>query len=81
MTKSSGWVPGPLVQQAERHHQVLAAIQQWHDTHGLPPTVRELAEVLGRHHSHVHFDLMVLKAQGFLTWDAGLDRTVRLVEV
>lgn len=81
LRRSSVFTPGPLTQQAERHHHVLAAIQHLTNERGYPPTVRELGEALGTVHSAVYFDLMTLRAAGFVRWDSGVDRSITLVEV
>lgn len=46
---------------------------------GPPPTVREIADAIGRSVSTTHKTLERLKEKGFITWEPTRCRTIRLV--
>lgn len=46
---------------------------------GLPPTVKEIADAVGRSISTTHKSLEKLKHKGFVTWDPTKCRTIKLV--
>lgn len=45
---------------------------------GPPPTVREIANTIGRSVSTTHAALAKLKAKGFITWEEKRCQTIRL---
>lgn len=49
--------------------------------HGYPPTLREIGDLIGvKSTSTVSHRLGVLRARGFITFDTGKARTIRLTE-
>ena len=60
---------------------VLDAIVDLTAERGYPPTMREIAAVIGSIHSDVQQKLWRLRRDGRVTWDEGRARTVRVVEV
>jgi repressor LexA len=60
---------------------VIDAIVDLTAERGYPPTMREIAKVIGSIHSDVQQKLWRLRRDGRVTWDEGRARTVRVVEV
>ena len=63
-----------------RQRQVVSAIRRLTRGRGYPPTIRELAEdlaIAGPNGVKQHLRLMARK--GWITWDQGKARTLRLV--
>ncbi len=62
-----------------RQKQILACIQQHVDTHGYPPTVREIGTAVHLSSSStVHAHLKTLEEQGHILRDAVLTRAIKL---
>lgn len=58
----------------------LGMIQGHIDDHGYPPTVREMASVMGlRSASATLKRLRILKDRGYITWHEGRPRTIQIV--
>lgn len=64
----------------ERQQEVLAAINDYIAAHKRPPTVRDLATILGISSSVVHRHLQQLRDDGHVDWDEGMYRTLRVTE-
>jgi repressor LexA len=59
--------------------RVLAAIADWHQRHGYPPSVRDLAMACGHAStSTTHAHLRSLRASGAIRWTPGCARTIVL---
>lgn len=48
---------------------------------GPPPTVREIADKIGRSVSTTYKTLIKLKEKGYITWEDTKCRTIRLVQL
>lgn len=59
--------------------KLLEAIRAYWKIWRHTPTVRELAEMVGRSYSTVKLQLDILKAEGLVTFEAGKSRTVRVL--
>jgi repressor LexA len=78
MTDSEG--PGPGVVLTWRRSMILRVIDEYSAAHGCSPTSREIAEAAGlKSASSVLHHLRELKADGFLSYEEGSPRTVRLL--
>lgn len=64
---------------ATRLATVQQTIKEMDKEQSYPPTVRELARVLGRTVSGVHKDLYTLRDLGRVEWDERKPRTLRIV--
>jgi repressor LexA len=65
---------------SHRQRQILDYIVQHTETHGYPPTVREIGEAVGLSSSStVHAHLKALEQAGLITRDAVLTRAIRVV--
>jgi repressor LexA len=63
-----------------RQREVLALIQQLTEEHGYPPTLAELAKAMGlRNRMTVHQHVVALKKKGFVRWEPGLNRSLRVL--
>lgn len=63
-----------------RQREVLALIEQLTDEHGYPPTLAELAKAMGlRNRMTVHQHVVALKKKGFVRWEPGLNRSLRVL--
>jgi DNA-binding IclR family transcriptional regulator len=56
---------------------ILACLSESLALRGYPPTIPELAEALGVADSTVHKHLSRLRAEGYVTWTDGQQRTLR----
>lgn len=64
----------------DREQQIYNAIQCYTFTRGYPPTVRELGDLVGLSSaSSVHKYLVKIKRQGYITFEPGQPRTLRVV--
>lgn len=59
--------------------RLLVFIQAYIETHGWSPTVREIGDALGWHMSHVYWHLSKLTTRGYVAWEPGKSRTLRLL--
>lgn len=59
---------------------ILAFIHAYTRTYRHPPTLREIAESCGCAIGTIQHHLAKLKAQGALTWQPGIPRTIVLTE-
>jgi repressor LexA len=65
---------------SHRQRQILQCIVQHTETHGYPPTVREIGEAVGLSSSStVHAHLRTLETAGLIRRDAVLTRAIRVV--
>ncbi len=62
----------------ERQREVLEVVARWQAEHGYPPTVRELAGVLGIQVGAVQRHLEALQRKGFLEREPGKRRALRV---
>lgn len=63
-----------------RHARILAAIQEFIATHGYPPSVRELGQLLGLSSpSTVAFHLGRMAERGLIVRDPARSRAIRIV--
>lgn len=62
-----------------RLNELMRAIRVLRKERQVPPTVRELAEHLGRPSSGVHHDLRTLRKDGRVEWEDRKPRTLRAV--
>lgn len=63
-----------------RQRKVLRVIREWVETHGYPPSVREIGEVVGlRSPSSVHHQLAALERAGYLRRDALRPRAMEVM--
>lgn len=63
-----------------RQREVLLKIVSLTDAHGYPPTLAELAKELGlRNRMTVHQHVAALKKKGFVHWEPGLNRSLKVV--
>lgn len=59
----------------------LQSIENFYVVTGMAPTVRELAEMMGgRSTQTVHNMLWALREDGFVSWEAGRARTLRVLD-
>ncbi len=65
---------------SERQQEVFNLIQDYWQTHGVPPTRSELAKLLGRAVSTIEQHLQALASKGYIEIVPGLNRNIRLVE-
>lgn len=64
-----------------RQKEVLYLIDQLSKEHGYPPTLAELAKALGlKNRMTVHQHVAALKKKGLVTWEQGLNRSLRIVD-
>jgi len=63
----------------ERHNCILIAIQSHIDTHGYPPTIREIAALTSLPQSTAYQCIKRLERQGYLTRQPGKPRSIALV--
>lgn len=64
-----------------RQKEVLCLIDQLSKEHGYPPTLAELARALGlKNRMTVHQHVAALKKKGLVTWEPGLNRSLRIVD-
>jgi repressor LexA len=63
-----------------RQKDVLTLISQLTDENGYPPTLAELAKALGlKNRMTVHQHVAALKKKGFVQWEPGLNRSLRVI--
>ncbi|PWU00733.1 MAG: repressor LexA [Candidatus Melainabacteria bacterium] len=63
-----------------RQKDVLNLIAQLTDENGYPPTLAELAKALGlKNRMTVHQHVAALKKKGFVQWEPGLNRSLRVI--
>lgn len=63
-----------------RRMKILRAINEYHETHGFSPTVRELGKLVGlKSSSTVHRHLESLKEEGKISWNKDMPRTIRVL--
>lgn len=65
-------------QRVKRLDTVVKQIEVLTKKHRRPPTVRELADAVGRNVSNVHKDMHELKAAGRIHWATGQRGTLRV---
>lgn len=66
---------------APKYQAMLDFIAAFVDSHGYGPTIREMQNGLGISSvSVVNYRMHILKRAGRLTWQEGLNRTVRVVD-
>src|SRR5580658_8998383 len=64
----------------DRQRDVLNLIRALSDKNGYPPTLAELAVALGlKNRMTVHQHLAALKRKGFVHWEPGLNRSLRVL--
>ncbi len=65
----------------KRQQQVVDAIRGYQAQHGYPPTVRELAALIGVSSPNgVMCHLVPLRRKGLVTWENSYGRTLRVVD-
>lgn len=65
----------------KKQMNVLTAIIEYLDSHGYPPSYRELAGLVNLvSASTVKGHLESLKKKGFVTWEVGRPRTLQIIE-
>ena len=63
-----------------RQREVLSLIESLTEDNGYPPTLAELAKALGlKNRMTVHQHVAALKKKGFVLWEPGLNRSLRVV--
>lgn len=63
-----------------RQRDVIRLILELTEEHGYPPTLAELARAMGlRNRMTVHQHVAALKKKGFVQWEPGLNRSLRVV--
>ena len=78
MTESEELGPGVVL--TWRRRKILRVIEEYATAHGCSPSNREIAEAVGlKSASSVLHHLRELKAEGFLSYEDGSPRTVRLL--
>lgn len=65
---------------SERQQEVFTLIQDYWQTHGVPPTRSELAKLLGKAVSTIEQHLQALASKGYIEIVPGLNRNIRLVD-
>lgn len=68
--------PKPLTY---KQKQVLRLIINFVDNNGYPPTIREIAAARGCAVCPVQYMLSILRKNGYLTWEEGKPRTLRVL--
>lgn len=63
-----------------RQRDVLAVIVAYRQVHGVMPTMREIADVMGINVNAVRCHLELMYKKGVLTWNMNQCRTLRLTE-
>lgn len=63
----------------DTRERLLEAIRAYWKVWRHAPTLRELAEMVGRSYSTIKEQLDILKAEGLITFEAGKSRTVRIL--
>ena len=64
----------------DRQKQVLDFIRREIDDRGRPPTLREIAVAMGiRNATGVYCHLHALKEKGYIDWEDGLSRSIRIL--
>lgn len=64
-----------------RQRDVLLWIDGFTDSHGYPPTIREIGNAYGWTTNGVKSHLDPMRKKGWLTWTEGHSRTLRVLEV
>lgn len=63
-----------------RQREVLRLIGTLSEEHGYPPTLAELAQAMGlKNRMTVHQHVAALKKKGFVQWEQGLNRSLRIL--
>ena len=62
----------------KRQQRVVAAIRTYVAVHDVPPTTRELCDMLQMTNNGVHGHLLRLRNRGLVTWAPKLGRTIQL---
>jgi repressor LexA len=63
-----------------RQRDVISFILSLTDQHGYPPTLAELAKAMGlKNRMTVHQHVQALKKKGFVHWEPGLNRSLRVL--
>ncbi|MGE6379998.1 transcriptional regulator [Peribacillus muralis] len=66
----------------KRQKEVLEAITKYIIMNGYPPSIRDLGEEVGlKSSSTVSTNLVKLKEKGYVTWEEGRPRTLRVLKV
>jgi len=63
---------------AQMRECVLALVRGHIERYGYPPSSTQLGRALGKDHSTILHHLRKLQAQGLVTWEPGVSRSVRL---
>ena len=64
-----------------KQNEVLEALIQFIDNGGLPPTYRDLMKMVNlKSPSTIKGHLDQLKIKGFITWEPGLPRTLKIIK-
>lgn len=71
---------GPSTPPTERQLLVLRALVELRCQHGIPPTMREIADHVGMSTKRAEDHLEGLKARLLVTWSPTIARTMRLTE-
>lgn len=69
----------PTTDREKRLRSVESSIRRLTKERKVAPTIRELADDLGRSPGPVHKDLCSLQKENRVTWEQGTARTLRLV--
>ncbi|USK56592.1 transcriptional regulator [Cytobacillus solani] len=66
---------------SKRQEEVLEAISQYIEKYNYPPAYRELCDILDvKSTSTVSGFLHSLKKKGYISWEEGLPRTLRIIK-
>lgn len=64
-----------------KQQRVLITVSNYVNEHGYPPAIRDLGEILNlRSSSTVKGYLDKLKKEGYVTWEEGRPRTLRILD-
>jgi SOS-response transcriptional repressor LexA len=63
-----------------RQAEIYRFIQTYRAERGIAPTFREIASGAGLYLTTVMAHLRALKKKGFVTWNGGIARSVRVIE-
>ncbi len=73
--------PRMTTRETARGMHIPDAIRSFTVTHGYAPTVKELAERIGKSVGWTHAALVSLRRDGYVEWESGVPRTLRLPKV
>jgi len=62
----------------EAQAAVMAAVGEYRALHRMSPSIRDLCKLLGMRENGVAGHLRALRRKGYVTWEPGEERTLRL---